>query len=510
MQRTDLEPCLAFPKTLRAASASVLAAVMLSACGGGESPFSVTVAGSAGALSGGLEGGEIVLKSLSDNSTRSVSSVSGTYELPGFNQGGASAGVIVDRHPLNQLCVVRSAAAEPSMRLECVPKRLNDTGLSVCRSGAPCPSEDAGSGRDANAAQLRKAGVIPIPRGFDYTRICNNGLEEGRSGCTLNADSNPGDADGDWGCTRDNVTGLVWRVLNFQDRLNFVEAQDRADSIQEQSWCGRNEWKLPSVHELKSVLNSAGPDRGVYRIAASLAFLPPFDYEARDRAAGLNSSGLEVVDRAGYWTAEPAFDNDGNAWAVSFEGAGRVKLHPMTSALHIVPVSTADFKQRFVDSYHNDARWQLDTKAGTLLDRRSGLMWMVCSAGRSYNEATGLCEGAGAFTFDQALALPASVNAGDLATNRGYADWRLPNRAELGSLVDFQQQAPAVSSDNTLTLALRQDLGVTPGSYWTSSWVTGGTGSVGDVFVVNFVTGEIGLSPQFDLPLRVRLVRDAR
>jgi hypothetical protein len=212
----------------------------------------------------------------------------------------------------------------------------------------------------------------------------------------------------------------------------------------------------------------------------------------------------------GYWTTDQAFNNPGNAWAVSFEGAGRVKLHPITNALHIVPVSTADLQERFSDSYHSLDRWQLDAKAGTLLDRRSGLMWMVCSAGRSYNAATGVCDGTGAFNFDQALAFPASVNGGDLATNRGYGDWRLPNRAELASLIDFQQRAPAVSSDNSLTLSLREDLGGAPGAYWTSSWVPGAAGSGGDVFVVNFTEGEIGLVPQFDLPLRVRLVRDAR
>ncbi|MEY4213129.1 MAG: hypothetical protein RL458_1355 [Pseudomonadota bacterium] len=507
----SLRRFLDVPKALRAAGASVFAAVVVAGCGGGggggTSDFLVTVDGSTAALSGRFEGGDVVLKNISDNSTIASSSASGTYRIPGFKDPVSSSTVIVDRHPINQLCIVRSGAAELSMRLECVPKRLNDTGLVTCRSGASCPTEDAGSGRDAITAQLRKVGSALSPLGFDYTRLCNNGQEEGGPECKLTAESTPGTELRDWGCTRDNHTGLVWRVVGYGTRSTFAEARDRVATIQEQNWCGRAGWNLPTAHQLQSVLNSAGPVQGTYRIAASLAFLPSFNFSARNQAA--QQTPTDLVDMSGFWSSDSAFNNAGNAWAVSFEGAGRVVLHPADRALYLAPVSTADFPQRFSDPYHSLDRWQFDAKAGTLLDRRSGLMWMVCSAGRSYNAATGACDGAGAFTFDQALARPAAVNAGAAAVNGGYADWRLPNRAELGSLIDHQQRAPAVSSDNALTLALRQDLGVSPGAYWTSSWVPR-AGSGGDVFVVDFVDGLIGLAPQLDLQLRVRLVRDAR
>jgi hypothetical protein len=470
--------------------------------------FSVALDGSTVPLSGPLEGGEVVLKSLANNATTTISSAGGTYLLPGFKDPNANTAVVVDRHPINQLCVARSGAAEPSLKLECIPKRLNDTGLVACRSGASsCPTEDAGSGRDAIATQLRKAGSAQSPLGFDYTRLCNNGQEEGGPECKLAADATPGVELRDWGCTRDNHTGLVWRVVGYGTRSTFAEARDLAADLQTRTWCGRTAWNLPTAHQLQSALNSAGPQQGAYRIAASLAFLPTFDFNARNQAAQQPPIGL--VDMSGFWSSDAAFNNPGNAWAVSFEGAGRVVLHDVTSALYLAPVSTADFPQRFSDPYHSLDRWQFDAKAGTLLDRRSGLMWMVCSAGRSYNAVTGACDGAGAFTFDQALASAATVNAGAPAMNGGYADWRLPNRVELGSLIDYQRQAPAVSSNNALTRALSDDLGSTPGAYWTSSWVPR-AGSGGDAFVVDFVDGLIGLAPKLDLLLRVRLVRDAR
>lgn len=500
-----------FTKTLRTLGVSLIAAAAVAGCGGGGGGgdiYSVIVDGSSVPLTSRFEGGDIVLKSLSDNSTTSISSMSGTYRLPGFKDPNANTAVVVSRHPINQWCVARSGAAEPSLRLECVPKRLNDTGLVACRSGgSSCPTEDAGSGRDAIAAQLSKVGSALSPLGFDYTRLCNNGQEEGGTDCKLAADATPGMELRDWGCTRDNHTGLVWRVVGHGTRSTFAEARDSVANLQAQSWCGRTGWNLPTAHQLQSVLNSAGPQQGASRIAASLAFLPFFNFEARNQAA--QQTPTDLVDRSGFWSSDMAFNNPGNAWAVSFEGAGRVVLHDVTRALYLAPVSTADFPQRFADPYHSLDRWQFDAKAGTLLDRRSGLMWMVCSAGRAYNAITGACDGTKAFTFDEALASAATVNAGAPAVNGGYADWRLPNRAELGSLIDHQQRAPAVSSDNALTLALRQDLGVTPGAYWTSSWVPR-AGSDGDVFVVDFVDGLIGLAPQLNLQLRVRLVRDAR
>jgi hypothetical protein len=473
----------------------------------GRITYSVTVQGSAEPLSGGLEGGNVVLKSGTDPSTISIPSSSGNYLLRDFKDQGSNSAIVVDQHPLNQLCVIRSGAADPTLSLQCVPKSLNDTGLSACRSAATCLSEDAGSGRDYIAARLRKAGNPLSPLGFDYTRICNNAAEEGSPGCALAANASPGEAPSDWGCTRDNHTGLVWRVVNFGGRSTYMEALNRAVDLQKQKWCGRDGWTLPSAHQLQSVLNSGGTERGAYRIAASLTFLPPFDFEARNKASGDEPS--ELLELGGYWTGDPAFGSAGNAWAVSFVGAGRVKQQSMDIALHLVPVSKADFQLRFIDPYHKLDRWQLDAAAGTLLDRRSGLMWMVCSAGGTYNAATQSCGVGVASTFGDALDQPARVNSGGPALNRGYSDWRLPNRAELGSLVDYQQSFPAVSSDRALTQSLRQDLGVRAGAYWTSSWVPS-AGSGGDVFFVDFETGEISLTPSLDEPLRVRLVRDAR
>ncbi len=100
---------------------------------------------------------------------------------------------------------------------------LNDTGIDTCyndtvadsvaasdpasiaRDAGTHPRQDCRYGRDAAAA----AGVLPKTgagaKGFDFTKIANNGS-------TLAASAVLGAGATAWACTRDNVTGLTWEV----------------------------------------------------------------------------------------------------------------------------------------------------------------------------------------------------------------------------------------------------------------------------------------------------------
>jgi len=77
---------------------------------------------------------------------------------------------------------------------------------------------------------------------------------------------------------------------------------------------------------------------------------------------------------------------------------------------------------------------------GTVSDNNTGLMWQVCPLGLSGTAcATGtlLSE-----TWQSALTM---AKADTLA---GYTDWRLPNKNELMSLVDFACFSPAINDFN--------------------------------------------------------------
>jgi len=76
---------------------------------------------------------------------------------------------------------------------------------SIAGDNGTHPRQDCRYGRDAAAA----AGTLPKTgagaKGFDYTKIANNGDR-------LDAGAALGTAPADWACTKDNRTGLTWEL----------------------------------------------------------------------------------------------------------------------------------------------------------------------------------------------------------------------------------------------------------------------------------------------------------
>ena len=105
----------------------------------------------------------------------------------------------------------------------------------------------------------------------------------------------------------------------------------------------------------------------------------------------------------------------------------------------------------------------IDNGDGTVTDTVTGLMWDRCSQGQSGNA----CATGTATTMTWSAALTAAVTAIN-ANYKGHADWRLPNKNELESLVDIADAtSPAID-----LIAFP----ATPGTvYWSSTTYTPGT-----------------------------------
>ncbi|MGL0931097.1 DUF1566 domain-containing protein [Vibrio vulnificus] len=132
-----------------------------------------------------------------------------------------------------------------------------------------------------------------------------------------------------------------------------------------------------------------------------------------------------------------------------------------------------------------------DNGDGTVAHHTTGLIWQRCSLGQSWDGTD--CTGtATTFTWQQALA---AATQDALA---GFSDWRLPNKKELASIVEYRCYQPAINS---------QPFPNTPSAlYWSSSPITYYSDRA---WLVYFLSGEVSYHNK-DSHYRVRLVRDAQ
>jgi hypothetical protein len=147
---------------------------------------------------------------------------------------------------------------------------------------------------------------------------------------------------------------------------------------------------------------------------------------------------------------------------------------------------------------------------------RRGLIWSICTVGTQYDGWTGQCTGEATYhSLDQAQAEARKTRIG------GYADWRLPTKAELQGMLSLGNTqgsllpAPFANKDRLDTNRLDTNLGL---QYWTSSSSTASTPP--QLWIVDFsFEKDLGgvlliepyeTSPQDPTRALVRLVREDR
>lgn len=143
----------------------------------------------------------------------------------------------------------------------------------------------------------------------------------------------------------------------------------------------------------------------------------------------------------------------------------------------------------------------VDNGDGTVSHTGTGLMWMRCSLGQSWNGRG--CTGAvRQYTWQQAVQAAVDINSGaaddDGDGRAGYAgrtDWRLPDKMQLESIIEEGCHAPAINA------TFFPD---TP-SHW--YWSATPSSSNRDIaWLINFQNGYDGADAK-SYAARVRLVR---
>jgi hypothetical protein len=286
----------------------------------------------------------------------------------------------------------------------------------------------------------------------------------------------------------DNLTGLIWTkdagTLPVGSctggRKTWQSGLDYVTCLNSNSYLGHNDWRLPNYNELRSLAHLG------------------YDEESCGGApcggisSWLNSIGFSHVFMSPYWSSTTTAINTYAAWGVDMYW-GDAQNYPKTDTYFIWPVRGGQhdsfdsiypaniWKTGQTLSYaagdDGDLRWGVtwpsprfhDNDNGTATDKLTGLIWLKnanCFGLRSW---------------DQALSDSNSLSSGTCGLSDGSnaGDWRLPNRQEIESLIDFSGYDPALPTGHPFS-------GLASSQYWSSTtvydetsawWVNMGIGS---------------------------------
>ncbi len=236
----------------------------------------------------------------------------------------------------------------------------------------------------------------------------------------------------------DTVTGLTWTqgadwsgngVLNASDKMTYAEAVAYVDTLNAQNYGGYNDWQLPSIKQLYSLIDYRGTDPNP--MAGNSAGLTPFiDDSAFEFAYGDTSAGERIIDSQ--WATSTLYvgtvmNGTQAMFGVNFAD-GRIKGYPAVGGPGGVD---KEYYVRFCrgnDAYGvNDFK---DNGNGTISDGATDLMWAQSDSGVGMG-------------WEDALAWVQQKNAENYL---GHNDWRLPNAKELQSLLDYTRSPDTTGS----------------------------------------------------------------
>ena len=209
----------------------------------------------------------------------------------------------------------------------------------------------------------------------------------------------------DWIMVRDNVTSLVWEnktvdggINDKGNRYTWQEAHGFIEQLNSANFGGYSDWRLPTIKELSTIVDSE-----VFRPAINMFYFP--------NIGGSNYTFLP------YWSSTPTAYASNEAWYVSFPD-GSVRGGSTKSYDQFVRAVRGSLPppSNFVDNGDN-----------TVTDNTTKLMWQ---RGKSIDY----------MTWEEAL-----VHCENLYLAK-YDDWRLPNRNELQSIINYETALPAIEA----------------------------------------------------------------
>lgn len=224
------------------------------------------------------------------------------------------------------------------------------------------------------------------------------------------------------GTVTDLNTGLMWQQ-DPGEKMTYAEAVAGVDSFR---LAGYDDWRLPSIKELFSLIDFSGTDPSGCQTEAGCEAVPFIDTDFFDFQYGDTSAGERLIDSQ--WATSTIYQGltmGGNEtmFGVNFAD-GRIKGYPISDPRGGEKEFFVIYVRGNPDYGENDF---VDNGDGTVTDEATGLMWQQDDSGSGM-------EWADALSYCEAL---------DLG---GYDDWTLPDVKQLQSIVDYTRSPSASGS----------------------------------------------------------------
>jgi hypothetical protein len=245
----------------------------------------------------------------------------------------------------------------------------------------------------------------------------------------------------------DNVTGLTWMRdadldgdgdIDVDDKLTFDGAQSYPDTLNAQNYGGYDDWRVPTIKDLYSLIDFRGTDPPPEG-ADTTGLIPFIDVDSFDFAYGDMAAGERIIDSQ--WVTSTLYlgtvmGGQQAMFGVNFAD-GRIKGYGLSMPMRAEKTFYVRLCRGNPDYGINDFT---DNGDGTITDNATGLMWSQDDNGAGLN-------------WQDALAWVEQMNDQNYL---GHDDWRLPNVKELQSIVDYNR-----SPDVTSSAAIDSVFGVT-------------------------------------------------
>jgi hypothetical protein len=329
----------------------------------------------------------------------------------------------------------------------------------------------------------------PTPGAYTYP-IVDTGQNEHYNNSTTITAPNPGDpfsgqdtqyegnqpsytVSGDGLTVYDNVTELTWTRSPNIDGDGDIDADDKMTqsaaaayvaTLNAASFGGFDDWRLPSIKELYSLMDFRGGDPSGYEGTDTSGLTPFIDTTAFEFGYGdTNADPAERIIDAQFATTTLYVDTVMGGQTAMFGlnlADGRIKGYPTQNKTFYVYYVRGN-----TDYGVNNLT---DNEDGTVTDNATGLMWQQADSGSG-------------MIWEDALAYAESLDLG------GYKDWRLPNAKELQSILNYTR-SPATTSSAAIdpvfscTEITNEANSADYPFYWTGTthagWTGSGTGAV--------------------------------